>query len=488
MEYNEVERKLEEIELNNDIKKNYTQLLKICELIKEEDNYELYSELIQKNIKLQTIIKNIIINKKLLNNILNSDNNRLISFLEVYASMNNVELYEDTEQIDDVYANKDVGLDSLEMYLREISKIPLLTPEQEKEYFTRLKNGEQEYAKKIIEANLRLVIKFANKFVNKGLSKLDLIQEGNLGLMKAVEKFDIEKGTKFSTYATWWIRQNITRAIHDTARKIRIPVHIIEKMPKFNAIYETYLEKEGRAPSYEEMSILIGESIELTKRMFLYRNDASSLNDKVGEEEDTELELLIPSDYSLEETVVNRMADEEILKKLDCLNYREKRIVLGRCGIITGEIETLESLGEMFNITRERVRQIEAKALRRLKHLNITGTQTRKVKQKELPLTLYYFLQTNNKSLVLSIVNNLSLESIKLLKLAFGPNLDYPIRIGNLNRYQKNTILNTIIPKIKTQLTQPIEDKKNIETDDFNNEIKKSLALMLTSNFGDNNA
>ena len=258
----------------------------------------------------------------------------------------------------------------IKMYLREIGQIPLLSYEEEIEYAQRVLNGEEEAKQKLIESNLRLVVSIAKKHTNRGLKMLDLIQEGNMGLMKAVEKFEYEKGFKFSTYATWWIRQAITRAIADQGRTIRIPVHMIETINKIKKESRIILQETGKEPTAEELAEKLELPVEKVKSMLEMNQNPISLETPVGSEEDSELGDFVEDDkfanpYDATTRVLLKEQLDEVLKTL---NEREEMVLRYRYGLDDGSQKTLEEVGKIFNVTRERIRQIEVKALRKLRH------------------------------------------------------------------------------------------------------------------------
>lgn len=260
--------------------------------------------------------------------------------------------------------------DPVRLYLKDIGKVSLLSADEERDYATRMKNGD-EYAKdKIVVANLRLVVSIAKKHVGKGMAFLDLIQEGNLGLMKAVEKFDSEKGYKFSTYATWWIRQAITRAIADQARTVRIPVHMVETIHKVSRVSRQLLQEFGREPTPEEIAAKIGMSPDKVRDTMKYALEPVSLETPIGEEEDSHLGDFIPDEDSPApaEAASYTLLKEQLNEVLHTLTPREEQVLKLRFGLEDGRTRTLEEVGKEFDITRERIRQIEAKALRKLRH------------------------------------------------------------------------------------------------------------------------
>ena len=260
--------------------------------------------------------------------------------------------------------------DPVRMYLKEIGKVPLLDTEAELEIAQRMADGDEEAKKMLIEANLRLVVSIAKRYVGKGMFFLDLIQEGNLGLMKAVEKFDYTKGYKFSTYATWWIRQAITRAIADQARTIRIPVHMVETIHKVSRYQRQLLQELGHEATAEEVAEKIGMSADKVREIMKIAQDPVSLETPIGEEEDSHLGDFIPDDDSPapQEAASFAMLREQLSEVLHTLTPREEHVLTLRYGLDDGRPRTLEVVGKEFNITRERIRQIEAKALRKLRH------------------------------------------------------------------------------------------------------------------------
>ncbi len=260
--------------------------------------------------------------------------------------------------------------DPVRMYLKEIGKVPLLTPEEEVELAERMAEGDEEAKRRMTEANLRLVVSIAKRYVGRGMLFLDLIQEGNLGLIKAVEKFDHTKGYKFSTYATWWIRQAITRAIADQARTIRIPVHMVETINKTIRISRQLLQELGHDPSAEEIAEEMGMPVEKVRDILKIAQEPVSLETPIGEEEDSHLGDFIPDEDASEpsEAASFSLLREQLEEVLDTLAPREKKVLELRFGIVDGRTRTLEEVGKEFNVTRERIRQIEAKALRKLRH------------------------------------------------------------------------------------------------------------------------
>ena len=260
--------------------------------------------------------------------------------------------------------------DPVRMYLKEIGRVPLLSADEEKVLAEKMAEGDEEAKTKLVEANLRLVVSIAKRYVGKGMFFLDLIQEGNIGLMKAVEKFDYEKGFKFSTYATWWIRQAITRAIADQARTIRIPVHMVETIHKVSRYSRQMLQELGREATAEEIGEKMGISAEKVREIMKIAQDPVSLETPIGEEEDSHLGDFIPDDDAPQpsEIASATILREVIERELHTLTPREEHVIKLRFGLYDGRSRTLEEVGKEFDITRERIRQIEAKALRKLRH------------------------------------------------------------------------------------------------------------------------
>lgn len=276
----------------------------------------------------------------------------------------------DVEKID-LSVPEGVGIDDpVRMYLKEIGKVPLLNAEEEVEFAKKIEEGNESAKKRLAEANLRLVVSIAKRYAGRGMSFLDLIQEGNLGLIKAVEKFDYEKGFKFSTYATWWIRQAITRAIADQARTIRIPVHMVETINRVSRTSRQLLQELGREPQPEEIAEVMGISVERVREVMKISQEPVSLEMPIGEEEDSHLgdfiqdeQVALPADVA-----THTVLKEQLEEVLETLTEREQKVLKLRFGLEDGRSRTLEEVGREFDVTRERIRQIEAKALRKLRH------------------------------------------------------------------------------------------------------------------------
>ena len=296
-------------------------------------------------------------------------------------SENNIEIVSETEKdndegedkllLDDATITKDLTInDPVRMYLKEIGQIKLLSMDEELKLADRILEGDEQAKAILAEANLRLVVSIAKRYVGRGMLFLDLIQEGNIGLMKAVEKFDVTKGYKFSTYATWWIRQAITRAIADQARTIRVPVHMVETINKLARIQRQLTLELNREPSEDELAEKMGIPVEKIRDIYKISQEPVSLETPIGEEDDSHLGDFIKDERNVspEEYATNEMLKDEISNLLSTLTEREEKVIRLRFGLDDGKSKTLEEVGQLFGVTRERIRQIEAKALRKLRH------------------------------------------------------------------------------------------------------------------------
>lgn len=284
-----------------------------------------------------------------------------IKLVEATVASNNLEL--------EKLMNQASVNDPVKMYLKDIGKVALLSADEEMELAKRMAEGDEEAKRRLSEANLRLVVSIAKRYVGRGLLFLDLIQEGNFGLMKAVEKFDYKKGFKFSTYSTWWIKQSITRAIADQARTIRIPVHMVETINKLTRVTRQLTQKLGRDPSVEEIAAEMNITEDKVREIMKISQDTVSLDTPVGEEEDSNLGTFIQDENAVspQESATQVMLKEQLLEVLSSLTPREQKVIMLRYGIEDGHSRTLEDVGKEFNVTRERIRQIEAKALKKLR-------------------------------------------------------------------------------------------------------------------------
>ncbi|MDD2435270.1 MAG: RNA polymerase sigma factor RpoD [Bacilli bacterium] len=300
-------------------------------------------------------------------NLFNENNIAVVSEDEADSSDSKV----DKLLLQDDILTKDLTInDPVRMYLKEIGQIKLLTLEEETALAERISEGDEEAKRTLAEANLRLVVSIAKRYVGRGMLFLDLIQEGNIGLMKSVEKFNVTKGFKFSTYATWWIRQAITRAIADQARTIRVPVHMVETINKLARIQRQLTLELNREPTEEELAKKMNTTVEKIRDIYKISQDPVSLETPIGEEDDSHLGDFIKdeSNMSPEEYATNELLKDEISEVLETLTEREEKVIRLRFGLEDGKGRTLEEVGQMFGVTRERIRQIEAKALRKLRH------------------------------------------------------------------------------------------------------------------------
>lgn len=278
---------------------------------------------------------------------------------------------EGSEDLETALSTEGIAIDDpVKVYLKEIGRVPLLSPEEEINLAIRISSGDEAAKKRLSEANLRLVVSIAKRYLGRGMQFLDLIQEGNLGLIKAVEKFDYTKGFKFSTYATWWIRQAITRAIADQARTIRIPVHMVETINKVKKVSSQLLHSNGHEPTADEISEQLEMAPDKVREIMRVAQEPVSLETPIGEEEDSHLGDFIPDDDAPapQDAASHTLLKEQLADVLDTLTPREEKVLRLRFGLEDGRSRTLEEVGKEFNVTRERIRQIEAKALRKLRH------------------------------------------------------------------------------------------------------------------------
>ena len=336
------------------------------ELVKKgkEKGFITYEELVEK-------LKGLELDGDALNELYNLFNENNIAVVSEEEASGGGDSHVDKILLDDNTLTKDLTInDPVRMYLKEIGQIKLLTMDEELKLADRINAGDEEAKTILAEANLRLVVSIAKRYVGRGMQFLDLIQEGNIGLMKAVEKFDVTKGYKFSTYATWWIRQAITRAIADQARTIRVPVHMVETINKLSRIQRQLTLELNREPSEEELAKKMGMSIDKVREIYKISQEPVSLETPIGEEDDSHLGDFIKDERNVspEEYATNEMLKDEIASVLLTLTEREEKVIRLRFGLEDGKSRTLEEVGQMFGVTRERIRQIEAKALRKLRH------------------------------------------------------------------------------------------------------------------------
>lgn len=420
------------------------------------------------------------------------DTTTIIQLVEAYLIMNNIEIKEEPENKEEETDNDYMTADDVKMYLQEISRIPLLTPEEERYLAKRISQGDMAAREKFIESNLRLVVKMAKKYVDRGLALLDLIQEGNTGLIIAADRFDVKRNTRFSTYATGWIRQAITRAITDKGRNIRIPSHLYYKMVKYRKI-ESILEGElHRKPTTKEIAERMGITETQAENIATWQNDTLSMNYTPTDDEDNKLEEIISSQDDGPETIAftNDMQKEvrQILDECSSLTPNERTVIIKRFGLEDNISLTLEETGKIIGVSRERTRQIEEKALTKLRSFhktrrlaaytqfpdkslevlndspkkdsskssktsksNSTNSSTRK-----LP-TIYDYFKYNTKEQVNSVISRLSIEEQHLVRLRFGNDLNNP-SISELNDEGKIRFYQIVVPKMKRMLIE--EDEK----------------------------
>mgnify|MGYP004680863997 CR=1 FL=1 len=336
------------------------------ELVKKgkEKGFITYEELVEK-------LKGLELDGDALDELYNLFNENNIAVVSEEEASGGGDSHVDKILLDDNTLTKDLTInDPVRIYLKEIGQIKLLTMDEELKLADRINAGDEEAKTILAEANLRLVVSIAKRYVGRGMQFLDLIQEGNIGLMKAVEKFDVTKGYKFSTYATWWIRQAITRAIADQARTIRVPVHMVETINKLSRIQRQLTLELNREPSEEELAKKMGMSIDKVREIYKISQEPVSLETPIGEEDDSHLGDFIKDERNVspEEYATNEMLKDEIASVLLTLTEREEKVIRLRFGLEDGKSRTLEEVGQMFGVTRERIRQIEAKALRKLRH------------------------------------------------------------------------------------------------------------------------
>ena len=351
----------------DEVQVKFTEKLKeILEFAKKKKNVLEYSEV-------NDFFREIELSPDIMDDILEYLEENGIDVLKITEDDPDDMSFEDIDETEEIDISVPDGIsieDPVRMYLKDIGKVPLLSAEEEIELAKKMEKGDEQAKKKLAEANLRLVVSIAKRYVGRGMLFLDLIQEGNLGLIKAVEKFDYTKGYKFSTYATWWIRQAITRAIADQARTIRIPVHMVETINKLIRVQRQLLQELGREPCPEEISEQMNLPVDRVREILKISQEPVSLETPIGEEEDSHLGDFIQDENVPvpAEAAAFTLLKEQLVEVLDTLTDREKKVLTLRFGLDDGKARTLEEVGREFDVTRERIRQIEAKALRKLRH------------------------------------------------------------------------------------------------------------------------
>lgn len=431
------------------------------------------------------------------------DNDIITLFIETYCMVNKIEIKKEDNSLDFIELDDDILNDSFKMYLNEIGKINLLTKEEEIELAKRIKNGDEQAREKFIESNLRLVVSNAKKYMKYGMPLLDLIQEGNFGLMTAVDRFDYTKGFKFSTYATCWIKQAITRAIADKGRNIRIPVQAFEKIKKLNYIEDTLANKLGRYPTEEELATEMKISLKDLRYYNSIRKDASSLNELIGDDGNTEvMDYISDSNVNLDKNMIEESLEKDVIELLNKVNLkdREREIIKLRFGIAGCKKYTLEEIGKMYGLTRERIRQIEGKALKKMrnsqyiKEYAIYMNNPDKAKEniddyrrnfyslgEEKGKNLFTLLNCYDLEKIKEAISRLSEKDIDLIKIRYGNNFDEEIRTG-LSIDERKYFYNTTLPRLRRTLNNPKLSYKNrtIDSKDRNNYI---LYLKYNLNF-----
>ena len=446
------------------------------------------------------------------------DNDTIILIIESYCMMNNIKIQEseeDNEEFEENIINYEgENIDIVKLYLNEISRRKLLTLDEEIKLTKRIKDGDEEAKKIFIESNLRLVVSVARKHLNQGLSFLDLIQEGNIGLMKAVDKFDSSKGYRFSTYATWWIRQGITRAISNKSRNVRIPVYLHRRINKFNKVAKELEMKYGREAKIEEIANELKISVKYAQEIYQYKNDSISINLLVGDDKDNELGNIISSkNIGPDEQAMTDLMKFQVKQLLEKCNLKpiEKEVILLRFGFNNTPM-TLGEIGNIYNITGERVRQIEASALMKLrKYKNITdfaeymenpkeainnieiyrkkyknsGSNTKSFlkdvrREKEddnMVKTIYEYFKNYSKEEVDKVLSTLSDESLELIRIRYGDDLTVPVN-NKLTEEQRKKFYGSVMAQIKRLLENPDIKRRKVQKNEIEEKKIESTSIV----------
>ena len=506
----------------NDSIKNLETIEKIFKKLNYIPNPDIIMRLIDENLLLSETIK-IIVNKDLdiitkgeINKIF--DNDTIILIIESYCMMNNIKIQEseeDNEEFEENIINYEgENIDIVKLYLNEISRRKLLTLDEEIKLTKRIKDGDEEAKKIFIESNLRLVVSVARKHLNQGLSFLDLIQEGNIGLMKAVDKFDSSKGYRFSTYATWWIRQGITRAISNKSRNVRIPVYLHRRINKFNKVAKELEMKYGREAKIEEIANELKISVKYAQEIYQYKNDSISINLLVGDDKDNELGNIISSkNIGPDEQAMTDLMKFQVKQLLEKCNLKpiEKEVILLRFGFNNTPM-TLGEIGNIYNITGERVRQIEASALMKLrKYKNITdfaeymenpkeainnieiyrkkyknsGSNTKSFlknvrREKEddnMVKTIYEYFKNYSKEEVDKVLSTLSDESLELIRIRYGDDLTVPVN-NKLTEEQRKKFYGSVMAQIKRLLENPDIKRRKVQKNEIEEKKIESTSIV----------
>ncbi len=508
---NLIDKEFNECKSYNDSIENLKTIEKIFKKLNYIPNPDIIMKLIDENLLLSETIKIIvnndldIITKGEINKIF--DNDTIILIIESYCMMNNIKIQEseeDNEEFEENIINYEgENIDIVKLYLNEISRRKLLTLDEEIKLTKRIKDGDEEAKKIFIESNLRLVVSVARKHLNQGLSFLDLIQEGNIGLMKAVDKFDSSKGYRFSTYATWWIRQGITRAISNKGRNVRIPVYLHRRINKFNKVAKELEMKYGREAKIEEIANELKISVKYAQEIYQYKNDSISINLLVGDDKDNELGNIISSkNIGPDEQAMTGLMKFQVKQLLEKCNLKpvEKEVILLRFGFNDTPM-TLGEIGNIYNISRQRVSQIEASALMKLrKYKNITDfagymenpkeainnieiyrkeyrnsgritksflKDVRREKEDDnMVKTIYEYFKNYSKEEVDKVLSTLSDESLELIRIRYGDDLTVPVN-NKLTEEQRKKFYGSVMAQIKRLLENPDIKRRKVQKNEI---------------------
>lgn len=519
---NLIDKGFKECKSYNDSIENLKTIEKIFKKLNYIPNPDITIKLIDENLLLSETIKIIvnndldIITKGEINKIF--DNDTIILIIESYCMMNNIKIQEyeeDNKEFEENIINYEgENIDIVKLYLNEISRRKLLTLDEEIKLTKRIKDGDEEAKKIFIESNLRLVVSVARKHLNQGLSFLDLIQEGNIGLMKAVDKFDSSKGYRFSTYATWWIRQGITRAISNKSRNVRIPVYLHRRINKFNKAAKELEMKYGREAKIEEIANELKISVKYAQEIYQYKNDSISINLLVGDDKDNELGNIISSkNIGPDEQAMTDLMKFQVKQLLEKCNLKpiEKEVILLRFGFNDTPM-TLGEIGNIYNISRQRVSQIEASALMKLrKYKNITDfagymenpkeainnieiyrkeyrnsgritksflKDVRREKEDDnMVKTIYEYFKNYSKEEVDKVLSTLSEESLELIRIRYGDDLTVPVN-NKLTEEQRKKFYGSVMAQIKRLLENPDIKRRKVQKNEIEEKKIESTSIV----------